>query len=247
VPPTIRTLSLAALLVTALPARGELEINPVLVSLSRDERSAVVALRNQGDVPGRFEVKVYAWEQSPAGEMKLSPTEELVAFPGLVTLAPGEARNLRVGAGTAFGEVEKAYRLFIEELPPPARADAPPAVRVLARIGLPVFLAPAKPHAQVDVAKPAVDLGRVRLAVRNRGNVHVRPEGAKVVGLDASANPVWERKLDLWYVLAGGERLYDVELPPDLCRSVHSVAIEVKLARAVLREETATPLGACGR
>jgi fimbrial chaperone protein len=115
--------ALALALASGLGGRaraGDLEVNPVRVALSRGARSAVVAVRNAGTEATRLEVRIYAWEQSPSGEMKLTPTEEVVAFPPLLQLGPGERRNVRVGAKVEPGAAEKAYRLFVEEMPPPA-------------------------------------------------------------------------------------------------------------------------------
>jgi fimbrial chaperone protein len=223
---------------------ADLQINPVLVTLTPGERSALVALRNGGDVPARFEVKVYGWDQTAEGEMKLAPTGDVVAFPALLTIPPGGTRNLRVGVTGGFGPIERAYRLFIEELPPPPRPQGSPGVQVLSRIGIPVFLAPAQVDERVTLDGLRVERGRVLFWLVNRGNVHVRPSAVKLVARDAAGATVAERALDAWYVLAGGERAYTLELAADDCRRVRSLAVEVGLARGPLRAEaSAAPAG----
>jgi fimbrial chaperone protein len=238
----------AALLVWAAPAAAaEVQVNPILVELSPSAPSALVALRNAGTEPARFEVQVRAWAQSPAGEMQLSATEDVVAFPPIVTIAPGEERNLRVGVATRFGEVEKSYRVFLQELAPPEKPGTPPHLRVLTRVGLPVFLAPSRAVEKTSIAELGVRGGRARFALRNDGTVRSRPSAVKVTALGADGKPVLERDLPAWYVLAGGVREYDVELAGDACARVREVSVSVALDERTLAAKTATPDGACAR
>jgi fimbrial chaperone protein len=247
-----RPLALAALMTLALgataPGRaraGDLQVNPVLVALSVGERSAVVALRNQGVEPARFEVKVFAWEQTPAGEMRLAPTGDLAAFPALVTLQPGESRNVRVGATVPFGGVERAYRVFLEELPPPQRPAGATGVQVLSRIGIPVFLQPSRHEEKPEIQALRVEGGRALFALANRGNVHVRPSAVRLVFRDAAGAALETRALEAWYVLAGGERAYSVVLPAETCRRAASATVEVDVGAKPLRAEAAVDPSGC--
>lgn len=238
-----RLLALAAILAAGLGApgavrAGDLQVNPVLVALSADERSAVVALRNQGAEPVRFEVKVFAWQQSPGGEMRLDPTTDVAAFPAVVSLAAGESRSLRVGAIVPFGPVERAYRLFLEEIPPP-RPPGASGVQVLSRIGIPIFLQPARRDARAEIRGPRVEGGRASFELASVGNVHVRPSAVRLVLRDASGAEVERRAVDAWYVLAGGERAYAVELAAESCRRAISAAVEVELDGRPLRADAA--------
>ncbi len=46
-------------------------------------------------------------------------TDELVFFPKLLVLKPDESRMVRVGIEGIPPEKEKAYRIYLEELPDP--------------------------------------------------------------------------------------------------------------------------------
>jgi fimbrial chaperone protein len=177
--------------------------------------------------------------------MLLSATEDVVVFPPLVTLAPGEQRNLRIGAATAFGPVEKTYRVFLQELAPPEKPEGPSQVRVLSRIGLPVFLVPAQVQDRTVLRDLAVRGGKASFRIVNDGNAHARPTSVKLEALGEDGTAVLERELTAWYVLAGGQRDYDLEIPRDLCAAVRKVVVTAALGRDVLRAEVAAP-SACG-
>ena len=248
-PASLLLAATASTVILSLPAatRGaEVQVNPVVILLSPAARSALVTVRNAGAEPVRFEVQVRAWDQSPAGEMLLSPTEDIVAFPPILTLAPGEERNLRIAATTPFGAVEKTYRVFVQELPP-ERPDAQPQVRVLSRIGLPVFLAAARPVARAEVDDLAVRGGKVSFRLRNTGTAHVRPSSVELMATGDGGAPLLQRSLDAWYVLAGGERRYEVELPAATCPRVREVSVTVDLGAEPLRARAAVGADACAR
>jgi fimbrial chaperone protein len=246
--PFIRAAALAALAASAglalAPARvraGDLEVSPVLVELSASARTAVVSIRNASAAPMRYQARAYSWAQGTDGAMDLLPARDLVVFPPLLELQPGESRNLRVGADAVPGPGERAWRLVVEELPR-RDAEAGNAVQVLTRLGLPVFFAPARPSAGGAVELLSRDGARIRFTLRNTGNVRLRPTTVKLALLDAAGAPLLERTVDAWYVLAGGERIYEVEVPPAECGKAAEVVVTAALEAGVLE---ARAQGAC--
>lgn len=223
-----------------------MQVNPVRVDLSSAARSEVVVLRNNGSEPASFEMQIKAWEQTASGEMTLGATEDVVVFPLVLLLAPGEERNVRVGAAIPFGPVEKTYRLFIQELPPAASAERPAQVRVLTRLAIPVFLTPTRVVERAVLKALSVREGKASFSVVNSGTVHVRPTAVKVTLKDAKASTLGNREAPAWYVLAGGERAYDVDLRSEGCAAVRQVSVAVTLdSRQVLEASAATPEGVC--
>ena len=175
--------------------------------------------------------------------MTLAPTREVAVFPPLLELAPGESRNLRVGTDAPAGPVERAWRLTVEELP---REDAPASgsrVRVLTRVGLPVFLAPAaEPVARGEVDFLERANGKVRFTVRNTGTVRLRPSAVTLSLVSAQGEKVFEKELESWYVLPRGERIYEVEPPSGACERAAEMTVTVQLERGAL---TGRAPGAC--
>lgn len=233
-------------LAIAGPARAaDLQINPISIELSAREPRAILALRNAGSEPVRIEVKRHLWGQAEDGQMQLAPTEEVVVFPPLVTIGPGEQRNLRVGTTARPGAAEKSWRIFIEELPPPERPGERSQVRVLSRIGIPIFLAPERPVGRAAIAGLTLERGRAAFALRNTGTVRIRPSQVRLEGLAADGSAVFSASVEAWYVLAGGERRFEVPIPAGRCGEVRAIAVEAALEKEVLRARAEAPGGAC--
>src|SRR2546430_9969166 len=121
-----------------------LNVSPVQVRLTPEESKALITLRNDGQGETRFQVSAKAWDEDAVKGMVLTPTQDVVFFPALFVLKAGEAKNVRVGVTVPFGTMERTYRVFIEELPPPEKPSTTSSVRVLTRVGIPVFVAPVK-------------------------------------------------------------------------------------------------------
>lgn len=238
----VRALLAAAALAPAVASAGAVDVSPVNVELSGKVRTALLSLRNGDGAPARYQLRAYAWAQKPDGAIDLSPTRELVVFPPLLELAAGEARNVRVGTEAAPGAAERTWRIFIEELPRAETAEDAARVRVLTRIGVPVFLAPAKAVERGELAFLGRDGARIRLALRNTGTVRLRPRSVTLALAGADGSPVFERSLDGWYVLAGGERVYEVEVPAEACARAVTVVATAALERGAIEARAA---GAC--
>ncbi len=238
----IAALAIAVLLLGAGGARAaDVQVGPVLVTLVPNARSAVVAVRNQGKETVRFELEVKAWNQTPGGEMELSPTEEIAVYPPVLTVGPGEERNLRVGAVTPFGAVERSYRLVVQELAPPETPETGMQVRMLTRMLIPVFLAPAKPVQKAAILDLAARAGKATFRLVNEGTVHVRPDSVKLTARGEGGRVLFETELPAWYVLAGGVREYEAPVPRDACATLRELEVAAALPGGVLRARLAQP------
>jgi fimbrial chaperone protein len=224
-----------------------LNISPVQVWLSPDTSKSLVTLRNEGPDDARYQVSAMAWDEDSRTGMKLAPTEDIVVFPTVLELKAGDTRSLRLGAVVPFGPIEKTYRVFLEELPAPEKPQARSTVRVLTRVGIPVFLAPVKALEDIRVSPVTVAKARASVDVENTGNVHLRVDNVRVEGFGQGGAKLFEKQAQGWYVLAGGHKRYEVEVPKDACARVRKLVVSVKTDKdQVIQEPLETPGGACG-
>ena len=143
------------------------------------------------------------------------------------------------------GVREKTYRIFVEELPPAGTA-ASSGVRVLTKMGIPIFVRPVKEVATATLNDLRQQDGAFRFTLTNAGTVHVVPQTIKVRGL-AGSNTAFDRDLEGWYVLAGGRREFEMAFPKNACAQVTSIAVDIQFASGKLHEQLQTPNGACPR
>ena len=202
-------------------------VTPTEVDLSASATSALVTLRNGSKSPLRFEVTVFSWSEDEHGKMALTPSSDVTFFPKLVELAGGASRNIRIGINAGLArDVEQSFRLFIEELPDQSAPKAN-AVALRTKIGIPVFVRPAKPSRSAVIDGVSVEKGKVLVRVRNTGNLHVLVDTISVKGTGGSAAPTFTKEGPGWYVLPGATRIFEVPMTATECKSTTSVAVEV--------------------
>ncbi len=239
-------LAAVAGLCPAEAAASSYTVNPTRVYLNANAGSALVTLRNESAAPLRMQVKAQRWAQSLEGEIQLSPTDDLIVFPALLTLKPGEERKIRVATAIAFGAVEQTYRLYVEELPPTTTEQTEgAAVRILTRMGVPVFLQPARPQAAALVRDLGLSGGRLTFQLANTGNSHFLPSSVIVRGFAANGTSVGDWSLNGWYVLAGSARAFALAIDRSACERVRSLLVEVTVEQTVIKSPLTTPGGAC--
>jgi fimbrial chaperone protein len=225
------------------------KVTPIQVSLSSRASSALLTLSNESPDTLRFQLSAFTWNQSRKGEIQLSPTEDVVFYPSLLTLKPGEERKVRVGTKAAAGPVEKTYRIFFEELPPLEKSDASPGgsqVKFLTRMGIPIFVQPTSTLVKGSVEGIRLERGGLAFEVGNAGSVHFSVQKVRVTGSDASSRKTFEKKLAGWYVLAGGSREFELELSAAECGQTKRIRIEVETNRLNFEKSTELPAGVCG-
>jgi len=241
---TVVATALALLAVSASASAATFTVNPTQIFLSGKTTTALLTLRNESDETLRFQLSAFGWQQSPTGEMALTPTQDVVFFPALLTLGPKEERRIRVGSTVPAAAQERTYRIFVEELPS-AAGQKENAVRVLTKMGIPIFIRPAKETATADLRDLALRDGALQFVLDNRGTVHFVPEKVVVRAAGASGERLHEEELKAWYILAGGRRDFAAVIPPAACANVTSLTVEVEFNANVLKESLQTPGGTC--
>ncbi len=218
-------------------------VDPTRLHLSAKAHAQSLTLRNSGTEKARFQVSAFSWTQSTSGEMQLTPTQDILFFPSLLEIAPGETRKIRVTTDVPADTLEKSYRLFVDELPP-SNANTTGSIRVLTRLGVPIFLQPAAPEARPTL-KVAVQRSHLLVSLENHGNSYLMAQSVRVVGKSKAGAVQFERELPAWYVLAHGRRQYDVALADAECGALDQLYATSKTEHGIVRTELAVPAGSC--
>jgi fimbrial chaperone protein len=227
-------------------AAANFTVTPTEINLSRSSTSGLVRLTNRSRVPLRFEITVLSWSEDEEGAMNLTPATDVTFFPKLVELAAGATRNIRVGIEAAkIGDTERTFRLFVEELPDQTAPSAT-AVAIRTKIGVPVFVRPAKPARSLVIESVTVANGQVRTRVRNTGNLHVSVEEIVVRGSGTSGSQTFEREGQGWYVLPGATRSFSVPISPAECSGTSTLAVRLAGHGTTLNGSGSVAPGACG-
>jgi len=223
-------------------------VNPIKVMLSEKDQSALLTLQNQSTEELRFKVLVQEWKQNPQGEMQLADTKDIVVYPGLLSLPAGGERKLRVGSTVPAGAAEKSYRVFVEELPPlrSVKETTKSEVRVLTKMGIPIFIRPAKPVSTGVVESMGLAKGVFSFTVKNTGNVHFLVQSVHVKALDAASATAFEKDVDGWYVLSAGTRVWQLEIPKDACKKSKKLVVEVQTAEGKFDGKLDVQPSGCG-
>lgn len=230
----------------AAQAQNSFSVDPLLIELNGQANSAVLTITNPSAKEIRFEIKAFAWDQAPPdGVMQLTPTEEVVIFPPLISIKPRMTQRVRVGTTASLGGVEKSYRIMIEELPTGDVAPAANQVAIRTRVGIPVFMAPLKAARSANIASATVKNRTVNVTLQNTGTVHAMVDEVVIRGMAAADEQVFEQSIQGWYVLAGKSRSWTYTLRPTQCGASKFIEVEVFAHDKMMKSKVELPANAC--
>jgi fimbrial chaperone protein len=208
----------------ALPAGAtEFSVSPIRVELKPGVMSETITVTNHADTKLRVSMKLTEWTQDAEGKDVYKDSSDLIWFPRQMELEPNGRRLVRLGARTPAGVVERTYRLWVEEEPPPGAPSTQAQVAFYFRFGVPVFLVPAVAKPQAEFGEPRLAQGRLAVPVKNTGNQSFRLQ--KITVSDEAG---FSREIAGWYSLAGTERTYTAEIPRDVCRRAKLLTVVIE-------------------
>lgn len=235
-PPRALRAAILALAALAIPASDAamFGVSPIRIDLTPEARTAVINVSNDDTRKLYFQAKLVEWTQSPDGKDHYAESKDLVFFPPIFTIEPGERRIVRVGSKGPVMPAHRAYRLFIEELPDPnAKAASGSQVAVRMRFGVPIVM--GKGEAKPVVVEAVPGTGSVRALIRNDGDRLVRFDE---VTLSSAGRLVG--KAAGWYVFPGVTREFVVPVDPAAC----PLSGELELRATVDAKSTRAPVAA---
>jgi fimbrial chaperone protein len=232
--------SLAAL------AAAPVAVSPTLVTLTSAKQTDLVNLTNQGDDSVRFQLTVEAWDQLPNGEAELKATENVLVFPPLLSLAPHEARKVRVATSVPAGTAEQSYRLSVQELPTNKPGAGQGQVQMLTKLSLPIFVQPMVVRAQPRLDRPILAGGVLSFTIANDGGAHFTVGQVTLTGDDGVARRTFELAAQGWYILAGGRRDYQAVVAVAECRKTTHLSIGIAIDEKTLQATIPITAANCG-
>ena len=164
----------AVLLAAQVASRaGTLQVEPVLIDVTAPGAASTVTLRNEGTAPINVQIRLFRWSQVD-GKENLEPTDDVVASPPAVTMAPKTnyvARIVRVTKRPISGE--ESYRVLIDQLPAPTQQHGN-AVNLLVRYSIPVFFGASERRDPAVAWTVAVSGNKVKVTAHNNGERRIR-------------------------------------------------------------------------
>lgn len=200
-------------------------VSPIRIDLDRVTRTGSITVSNDDSAsPLRVQADAVAWTQDADGNDHLEATGELTFLPRIMTIAPNDRQLVRVGIRIPATSQEKAFRLFIEELPEPRKpGESGASIAVRVRFGIPVFVKPLKEEIKGEIDRAEISRSTVQIRLRNQGNVHLAVKSVEVKGADG-----FSRQVSGWYLLSGAARTQAIEIPVETCRKLKALDVVVK-------------------
>ncbi len=222
-------------------------VSPIRLDLDRATRNASITVNNDDDKPLGFQVRPMEWIQDAEGKDQYLETRDLIVFPQQFQVPPGKNRIFRVGYRNPAIRTEKAYRVFIEDLPGPASTnpDESSSVVISVQFGVPVFLRPVTIEQRGQLQRFEIVSNKLVGELQNTGTVHIRPTSVKVQGLDERGASVFEQVFDGWYILTGAARRFSAPLPAGACERTRKLMVEAVGEKLALKSEFAQKAGGC--
>ncbi len=216
------------LLILPLPAfAGEWRVSPISLDLGKNAKSGVLTVSNDADEKLNVQMKAMEWTQDAEGKDVYTETADIIFFPKIMTLEKKEERIIRVGFKTPALTREKTYRLYVEEIPEPRKAETT-SVAIAIRFGVPIFVKPLKEEEKGEISSPTMSKGILTAVVKNTGTTHFRITSLSFKGKNSKGEQTFAAELPGWYLLSGVSRTYSTTPSRDECLNTSRIEAEVK-------------------
>lgn len=200
---------------------GSFSVNPVRVTLTGGQTVGALTVLNNGDEPTVVQLEVVNWSQRDGNDVYWQ-TKEILATPPIFTVPPGGSQIVRVGLRRPpDAQRELAYRLFLQEVPPPPKPGFQ-GLQVALRLSIPVFVVPTalvKPALQWQAFRAGA--GDIKVRATNTGTAHVQLANFT---LSASGGAGLGTQQAAAYLLPGQSRDWTIKKDAAAGSALHVVA-----------------------
>lgn len=218
----------AAIAVPATASAGLFSISPIRLDLDRQNRTDSITIgNNEAERKIEMQAKLFEWTQDADGNDVYVESSNLVYFPRIFAVDRQDQRVIRVGLKVPAPAMEQAYRLFVEELPPPPDAGRKGAqVQFVLRFGVPIFVRPDKEQLGGAIEGVESAASAATVVIRNTGN-----QNFQIQSLSVKSQAGYEKQIVGGYVLAGATKRISAAFPAELCRTLGKLQIVMKTDR----------------
>lgn len=189
---------------------GSFRVSPIRVDLSSTATSAALIVKNDGEDDVVVQLRALAWSQENGADA-FTASNDILVSPPIITIPAGVEQIIRAGLrAKPDATTERAYRLFLQEVPPPPKPGFN-GLQVALRVGIPVFVQPLKSPAAPALAWSLRrdKSGGPRLTLKNEGSAHVQVSDFKL--FEPGKEEPFARDSLLVYVLPGQTRNWDLK------------------------------------
>lgn len=212
---------------------AEWRVTPIRLELGKYAKSGAITVINEGEEKLHVQMEAMEWIQDAEGNDVYTKTEDIIFFPKIMVFEKKEERILRAGIKTPAISKEKTYRLFIEEIPEPKKAEGL-HVAIAVRFGVPIFVKPFKEEVRGEIEKITLSKGELNIIVKNTGNTHFIINSITLIGKTPEEEERLSRELSGWYLLSGVSRLYTTSIPGEVCNDLKKIDVQVKTDKFTL-------------
>ncbi len=240
----LKVLLLVILFVPSNAVGGEWRVTPIRIDLDKNAKSGVVTIVNEGAEKLNVQMKAFEWTQDAEGKDVYTETEDLIFFPKIMTIDPKEDRILRAGIKFPAVAKEKTYRLFVEEIPEPKKSEGV-NVAIVIRFGVPIFVKPLKSEQKGEIQKIEIANGVVSATLRNTGNIHFMINTVSIRGKNDKGEEIFSKDINGWYLLSDISRIYNAEVPQEICKDVSKIDVQVVTDKLTLNGQADVDKAMC--
>ena len=217
-------------------AAANLSFSPVQVNLFPANKTGLLTVTNKGSAAVNLQLDAKAWDMDENGKFLEVDTGDFVFYPKTITIKPQEEVAIRVGYMGAFPNVEKPYRLYLNELPAISTPETEKSkvkvgVTSLLSISMPIYISPAKevPAVQIALGELRPEAQKLRVGIKNMTAFHVNLNKVAVKLLKGKTT-LADKSAELKLERILGEHQLFIDLPLDakkLCQQADAIAIQI--------------------
>jgi len=216
---------------------AEFSVTPMRMDLERTRSAGVLTVANHDARPLRLQPRLAEWSQDATGQDVYSESTALEGLRAQMTIGPGGNTVVNVGINPPPGLGERAYRLFLNELP-----QAGAVGNFAISFALPIFIVPAHPDPRAEIEAAAIAGSKLSITIANSGNQHIR-----IDSLSATADGRFTQEAGGWYLLAGARRVHVLAIPAGICPGLGRLDIKVRTDKFLLQKSLDVEPGMCAR